>query len=197
MTEAKLSREEIQRQLDLIEPLRQTHSLEIIHSGLAERAISSTALINFNAIHSDPSPDTLFYPFRTRLDSIPMFQLLKILREFNLDPTAYRTNTEDAFDVISHIAGNDNAPSYGLVLGRYEKKLNGSLTMPYQIGLALGSESSTTLASDLVPIEGVLENDLVMIQRQLTEVAIAKEQLGLAVIDSVTLTDDPEVVGYY
>ena len=183
-----LSNEQFNAETAMLEPLRRQHALEIVMSGLAERAITNTTDINAEQSHEWLNEGSDIKPIRTSMHTANIFDIEKVAIA-----TGLVAPSMELFDGNLLPLAFPNDISRKLIICRAEGDLTkgykiSSNIYHYTLGVQLSPTAANLYKSDaLRPINGIEVDDLKLVVRQLGEIAAFAAKNNLTSVDPATL----------
>jgi hypothetical protein len=185
-----LSNDEVLRQQSLMADMREQHQRELMESGSVSRLIGSSALSNTYADRSTFTEGTFVYPSRKRVG-----WLRGQIYENLITDLGFGGTPESHEPLVTTMVDSRVSPSWAFVVSRFDyTDTNGSnRSSGYMLGVQLSAEAHEIAGTDtpLLPVAGIAQEDLVLVARQLGEIAALKDELNLTLISSETLAEDP------
>jgi hypothetical protein len=186
--------EEFNAQQEQLAELRDEHYRQLVDLGTAERLIGSTALSNLYTRKEPLTEDTMLYPFRH-----PQWNISLMVGETHYaDARIHRSNSLMRDPFLSYFGDRDRE-NYVMYVGRYEPiKGGGYSTSGYAAGLVLEPETAQAVGRNRhIPFPDMVEEDLHLIEKQLSEIAAFAIEKSLEIIDPLTLSEGQgQIIGY-
>jgi hypothetical protein len=196
----RLSDEEVEIQHNMLLPLREKHERELFSFGTIKRLIASLAISNEWAEKRPATEGSIFYPYRGTLSNMTLGHYSNLCSDLGMNDTSDQSAAGliGELDYRDHSGGSTRPRSYEFRVDRVDPLgLNGFQGSSYSAGMLITQEAhSITRLDHCLPVEGVLSEDIRLIESQLIEIqAFASENL-LTIIDPLTLSEG-EGEGYY
>lgn len=182
---------EVERQREILQPLRDRHREEILRSGLAMRALESTSLLNRSIPKRPITEGSYYHPSRRTFAWSPSWQVDELRGDTGLPQSG-------AFDMtvtpLDRALNSTTGPSFILYLNRYEP-LHPEGKSPDYTSTVIGAQLSQhaqlllQLDSPLLPVTGIKHDDLILMQHQLGELEQIRVEQNLDLLDPVTLAE--------
>lgn len=175
----QLSESEIERQQNILLPLRDRHERELFATGTLDRVMGSLAITNRWADKTALNEGSLIYPFRSIAGSLMVSKLIDICHDVGMGNKIYEIVTRQP-------GGPDLFDSSVLHIGRIDAVEGGFNASSYVAGLIPHEEMNV---SEYLPFPGVKNDDLGLMRQQLSEIQAFAKENNLTIIDPVTLTE--------
>jgi hypothetical protein len=195
----ELPDDEFNRQESVLKQIRYKHALELVSLGIVDRAIASTAQSNtFNWRNKRPLGEpTDFQVLRNAYNLVSAHEALLLTQDLQLAPEG-QVNIEFAIGALNNALMDPKSPAQVLKIRKSDPGQFGRDTDEFTLGLAIASETAKRYGIDtLMPVPGLDRDDLVIVDRQLSELATARQMHGLTIINESTLHESHERGAYH